>query len=151
MSQIDHPASDTIDTRPDNHGATESVEIDPRVLFAAERTLLAWIRTGLALMGLGFVVARFGLFLRQIAAAAAAAGERAISRRAIPGSTAPGLSLWLGVTLVALGIFVNLIAIRQHVRMIQRLNRGESLFPATPSSGIYVAGLLALLGIVIAT
>jgi uncharacterized membrane protein YidH (DUF202 family) len=29
---------------------------------AAERTLLAWIRTGLALMGFGFVVARFGLF-----------------------------------------------------------------------------------------
>ena len=33
---------------------------------AAERTLLAWIRTGLALMGFGFVVARFGLFLQQI-------------------------------------------------------------------------------------
>jgi uncharacterized membrane protein YidH (DUF202 family) len=32
---------------------------------AAERTLLAWIRTGLALMGSGFVVARFGLFLQQ--------------------------------------------------------------------------------------
>jgi putative membrane protein len=31
---------------------------------AAERTLLAWIRTGLALMGFGFVVARFGLFLQ---------------------------------------------------------------------------------------
>jgi putative membrane protein len=33
---------------------------------AAERTLLAWIRTGLALMGFGFVVARFGLFLQQV-------------------------------------------------------------------------------------
>ena len=32
---------------------------------AAERTLLAWIRTGLALMGFGFVVARFGLFLEM--------------------------------------------------------------------------------------
>ena len=32
---------------------------------AAERTLLAWIRTGLALMGLGFVVARFGIFLEE--------------------------------------------------------------------------------------
>jgi putative membrane protein len=30
---------------------------------AAERTVLAWIRTGLGLMGFGFVVARFGLFL----------------------------------------------------------------------------------------
>src|SRR5271170_3293990 len=33
---------------------------------AAERTMLAWIRTGLALMGFGFVVARFGLFLQEI-------------------------------------------------------------------------------------
>ena len=30
-----------------------------------ERTFLAWIRTGLALMGLGFVLARFGIFLRE--------------------------------------------------------------------------------------
>jgi len=43
-------------------------EQDPRVYFAAERTLLAWIRTGLAMMGFGFVVARFGLFLREFQA-----------------------------------------------------------------------------------
>ena len=49
--------------------ATQPTGEDPRVRFAAERTLLAWIRTGLALMGFGFVVARFGLFLREIAAA----------------------------------------------------------------------------------
>jgi putative membrane protein len=36
---------------------------DPRIYFAAERTLLAWIRTGIAVMAFGFVVARFGLFL----------------------------------------------------------------------------------------
>ncbi|QJW96029.1 YidH family protein [Frigoriglobus tundricola] len=39
---------------------------DPRVFFAAERTLLAWIRTALGLVGMGFVVARFGLFLRLV-------------------------------------------------------------------------------------
>lgn len=32
---------------------------------ASERTLLAWVRTGLALMGFGFVVARFGMFLGE--------------------------------------------------------------------------------------
>ncbi|MCC7040644.1 MAG: DUF202 domain-containing protein [Burkholderiales bacterium] len=40
---------------------------DPRVFFAAERTLLAWVRTGLTVMAFGFVVARFGLFLRLVA------------------------------------------------------------------------------------
>jgi putative membrane protein len=39
---------------------------DPRVFFAAERTLLAWVRTGLTVMAFGFVVARFGLFLRLL-------------------------------------------------------------------------------------
>jgi len=33
---------------------------------ANERTYLAWIRTGIAIIALGFVVARFGLFLREI-------------------------------------------------------------------------------------
>ena len=42
------------------------LEQDPRVYFAAERTLLAWVRTGVTIIGLGFVVARFGLFLRLV-------------------------------------------------------------------------------------
>ena len=42
---------------------------------ANERTLLAWVRTAVALMGLGFVVARFGLFLRQLALERAAPPE----------------------------------------------------------------------------
>jgi uncharacterized membrane protein YidH (DUF202 family) len=58
---------------------------DPRVRFAAERTLLAWMRTGLALMGFGFVVARFGLFLREIAMA----GNVAAHQHSI------GWSLWI--------------------------------------------------------
>jgi putative membrane protein len=39
---------------------------DLRDYLAAERTFLAWTCTGLALMGFGFVVARFGLFLQQL-------------------------------------------------------------------------------------
>ncbi len=46
----------------------KAAEQDPRVYFAAERTFLAWIRTGLGLIGIGFAVSRFSLFLRQIAA-----------------------------------------------------------------------------------
>jgi putative membrane protein len=35
---------------------------DLRDYLAEERTFLAWIRTGISLMGFGFVVARFGIF-----------------------------------------------------------------------------------------
>ena len=49
----------------ENHST--NAESDLRIYFAAERTTLAWVRTGLAMMGFGFVVARFGLFLRELA------------------------------------------------------------------------------------
>lgn len=51
---------------------------DPRVFFAAERTLLAWIRTAIGLIGLGFVVARFGIFLRLVRAQGTGESEQHI-------------------------------------------------------------------------
>jgi len=68
-----------------------------RTEFAAERTHLAWIRTGLALMGFGFVVARFALFLRELSV---------LGR--LPYPTFRGLSLWIGVLLVGMGVLANL-------------------------------------------
>lgn len=150
------PITDTLPENPPKSAGNP--EQDPRVLFAAERTLLAWIRTGLALMGFGFVVARFGLFLRQIAVARVVAGMAQSGQTEdttaviLPGqTTSPGFSLWLGITLVILGVVVNLVSVRQHFIVMQRLNRGESLFPAPVSTGVYIAGLLGILGIVIAT
>jgi inner membrane protein YidH len=74
----------------------------PRVFFAAERTLLAWIRTGLTIMGFGFVVARFGLFLRVIAA------QRTDS--ATPVAVATHFSNAVGIALVVLGAATMLVA-----------------------------------------
>ena len=60
---------------------------------AAERTLLAWIRTDLALMGFGFVVARFGLFMQQL-----------LEIQRVPSKESYGLSLWFGTVLMAVGV-----------------------------------------------
>jgi putative membrane protein len=56
---------------------------------AAERTLLAWIRTGLALMGFGFVLARFALFLQQLH----------LIQGGLPQEHS-GFSLWSGTALI---------------------------------------------------
>jgi putative membrane protein len=45
---------------------------------ANERTFLAWVRTSLGLIGLGFVFARMGLFLRQLAEAGVTPHERGL-------------------------------------------------------------------------
>src|SRR5947209_1307508 len=121
--------------QPDIAKRSAKVPEDPRVRFAAERTLLAWIRTGLALMGFGFVVARFGLFLREIAEA----------RQAIP-IRSYGWSLWIGTGLVVLGVAITLLAAEQYRRILQRLNRGEEYLVPQWSLGLVVSVLLALLG-----
>ncbi len=77
-----------------------SYTADPRVLFAAERTLLAWQRSAIALMGFGFVVERFGLFLQLVAHQSETSGQRSFSLAA-------------GMLLLLLGAAVALISARQ--------------------------------------
>ena len=103
---------------------------------AGERTLLAWIRTGLALMGFGFVAARFGLFLPQLQAA-----QRATAARPY------GLSLWFGIALIAVGIFVNVFAGWHHLRLVRELDRGRTEHSRPSTEVVAIALFLALIGL----
>lgn len=114
----------------------ENVRADPRVGFAAERTLLAWIRTGLALMGFGFVVARFGLFLREMAAVDHVTPHRS-----------SGTSFWIGTGLITLGVLVNGLAAIQHVSAIRRLRRNEPWELKPSALGLGLTVILVVIGI----
>jgi putative membrane protein len=113
---------------------------DPRVYFAAERTMLAWIRTGLAMMGFGFVVARFGLFLRELGT---------MQPPSAPHANGHAASLWAGTALVLLGVFVNIYAATAHARFSRRFHAGERE-PHDPRFGITLASVLSLIGVALA-
>jgi putative membrane protein len=108
----------------------KDAEHDPRVYLAAERTFLAWIRTGLGLIGIGFAVSRFGLFFRQLSA----------SELHQP-THATGLSVWSGVTLVGLGVVVILSSVLRHFQLVRQLKSGTWI-PGRVSRDAVVLGLL---------
>lgn len=115
---------------------------DPRVFFAAERTVLAWTRTGLTIMGFGFVVARFGLFLRLLAAEHSVAGVSS----AMPGR----FSSAVGIGLVLLGSATLLLSGVQHRRFVASLPPAD--VPKSNLGGLptLVPFLLGVLGLVLA-
>lgn len=109
---------------------------DVRDYLAAERTFLAWIRTELALMGFGFVVARFGLFLQQLQ----------VFRQAGSASST-GVSLWFGTALIAVGVLVNLSSAWRHVRLVRGLDKGQSECSRSLTQAVATALFLALVGL----
>jgi uncharacterized protein (DUF302 family)/uncharacterized membrane protein YidH (DUF202 family) len=111
----------------------------PSDYLAAERTFLAWIRTGLALMGFGFVVARFGLFLQALQG-----GQSILQIRPY------GPSFWFGTALILLGVVVNLVCAWSHVRLVQELKSGGSAFNRPSFLALAVALFLAVLGLAMA-
>jgi putative membrane protein len=115
---------------------------DPRVYFAAERTLLAWIRTGLTIMGFGFVVARFGLFLSLLAA------QRGLPTSAVDAT--PHLSSVVGIALVVLGAVAILFAAFQHRNFVLSVPVSDLPTSINRAFSLVVAMLLGVLGLVLA-
>ena len=119
----------------DLDGQTPTPE-DSRLRQAGERTLLAWVRTALAMMGFGFVVARFGLFLRELA-----------NPNVAP--IGPHWSLWIGNGLIALAVVMMLLAAREHRQFLARLDARQAYQPPRRSLALITAMLLGAIGLML--
>ena len=106
---------------------------DPRVLFAAERTLLAWTRTSLTFMAFGFVIERFGLFVHMLLQ-----GKGEVLQRSA--------SFWIGLLFIALGALSALAAIGQFRKVVVTLKPIEIPQGYRINLGVFTNVVVALLG-----
>jgi len=124
---------------PEDHESEQSSpEPSPsatRDLLANERTLLAWARTGVAIMGLGFVVARFGLAIRQLTVGGGALAPR-------------GVSTAFGVALVLSGALLLVLAMIRYRRVAQDILHNRVRWDSR--LGILLTGLLVVTGLLLA-
>ena len=109
---------------------------DPRVFFAAERTLLAWTRTSLALMAFGFVIERFGLFVYMFMPKEGQVLQRDIS-------------FWAGLAFILFGAIVALLAAVQYRRVLRTLKPVEIPEGYWVNMGVLTNLALAIFGVAI--
>jgi putative membrane protein len=94
---------------------------------------MAWTRTALTLMGFGFVVERFGLFLYML--------------MKIEGQSWPrGASFWIGVFFILLGSVVGVASVVQYRSVLKTLKPIEIPEGYWVNTGVYMNLLIGGLG-----
>ena len=104
---------------------------------ANERTFLAWIRTSISIIVFGFVVAKFGITLRELL------------RFSEPAKHESGLSLGMGIAFMAMGVFMAVVALFRYRTTQQRLDAGE--FKPAKTVIVFLGIITALFGLILAT
>jgi len=109
---------------------------DPRIYYASERTMLAWVRTGISILGVGFLVAKFGLFLRLMGYQGWMIGQQHVSMLvgvafALVGSGSIGWAAW------------------QHRQFTAALPADQLPLAYSVRSSVGIAALLASMGILL--
>ncbi len=107
-----------------------------RTHLAADRTLMAWLRTALAMISFGFTIYKFLQYLRE---------EKVVMQLRHHGPRNLGLSL------IGLGIFSLVIASIQHWRYVKKLNPEGTYnplnLPFIVACIVCIIGLLAFFSI----
>src|SRR5919199_2502353 len=105
------------DKRPDDHSQQH---------LANERTFLSWLRTSIALIGLGFIVARFGLFLREFGLVVKNANDGIDNNSAASAVSLFGhyQSSLIGISIIILGIALIVLALRNYVTTRSSIDKG---------------------------
>jgi putative membrane protein len=113
------------------------IQLDRRTTeyLANERTFLAWIRTCIAVISLGFVIARFGVWLREL--------SMRIDPKAEPHST--GFSLGVGVAMMALGSVLTILSALRYRAINRAIDKGQ--FEVDRGLVVFVTISVALLGV----
>jgi putative membrane protein len=104
---------------------------------ANERTLLAYVRTALAFIAFGFVIARFSLFLREVGI---------VAHITLP---SPGLSSTFGSWMAVAGVACGLYGGYRYVVSARALRAG-AIVPLSDTAAIISAVAVALVGITVA-
>jgi putative membrane protein len=110
---------------------------DPRVFFAAERTLLAWSRTSITVMVFGFVVERFGLLANLMLPKSGEFVGRSVS-------------FWIGLLFILFGVTLSVVSTAQYLRVLKTLKRGEIPEGYWLHLGVVTNLMLGVLGILVA-
>ena len=116
---------------PEQRAASSKKVGGPTDHLANERTFLAWVRTSIALMGFGFVVVKFAVFLRQ-------ASLLLTDRTGVPSG---GSSAVVGVVMVALGAVMAILAYLRYRNIEKQLNNHE-YFPSGRLSALLTIAIL---------
>jgi putative membrane protein len=103
---------------------------------ANERTFLAWIRTSISIIVFGFVVAKFGITLREFLRVQGNSGGES------------GASLLIGVAFMAIGVFMALIAMMRYRTTMHRLDVDQ--FEPAGAMIVVLGAAAALFGVILA-